>query len=67
MVPARKHASGGVQWVTLQSIMFACDVDSQQELLDPAEVRRASNIEILDEVEEWELIMVSKMFLEQTL
>ncbi|CAM9832892.1 unnamed protein product [Ectocarpus sp. 4 AP-2014] len=28
-----------------------------QELLDPAEVRRASKIEILDEVEEWELIM----------
>ncbi|CAN0182789.1 unnamed protein product [Ectocarpus sp. 13 AM-2016] len=58
VVPARKHASGGVQWVTLQSvIMFVCDVDSQQELLDPAEVRRASEIEILDEVEEWELIM----------
>ncbi|CBN79666.1 conserved unknown protein [Ectocarpus siliculosus] len=28
-----------------------------QELLDPAEVRRASKIEILDEIEEWELIM----------
>lgn len=31
-----------------------------QEFLDPEEVRRVSKIEILDEVEEWELIMVRR-------
>ena len=37
----------------------ACWQCRGQDFLDPADVRRVSKIEVLDEVEEWELIMVS--------